>query len=106
MVKKEEKNEISIELSDEIAQGSYSNLAVITHSSTEFIIDFVRVMPGMKNAPVKSRVILCAEHAKRLLYALGDNIRQFEEQFGEIDIDKDMQTAKIPLNFGTKPTMA
>ena len=65
--------QLNIELSEEIAQGVYSNLAVITHSSSEFVVDFVRIMPGVPKANVKSRIILTPEHAKRLLFALQDN---------------------------------
>lgn len=74
------KNEIQIELSEEMAQGTYSNLAIIAHSSSEFIIDFVRIVPGIPKAKVKSRVILTPDNAKRLLHALEDNINKFEEQ--------------------------
>ena len=77
-------NEIQIELSDETAQGIYSNLAVIAHSSSEFVIDFIRIVPGVSKAKVKSRIILTPEHAKRLLKALEDNIEKFEEQNGQI----------------------
>jgi len=73
-------NEIQVELSDEIAQGTYANLAVIAHSSSEFILDFIRVVPGVPKAKVKSRIILTADNAKRLLFALQDNIQKFEEQ--------------------------
>ncbi|RLD30365.1 MAG: DUF3467 domain-containing protein [Bacteroidetes bacterium] len=95
------KNQISIELSEEVAQGVYSNLAVITHSSSEFVVDFVRVMPGVPKAQVKSRVILTPEHAKRLLLALQDNVKKYEAIHGPI---KDVQGAGggpvIPMNFG------
>jgi hypothetical protein len=73
-------NEIQIELTEEMAQGTYANLAIIAHSSSEFIIDFIRMVPGVPKAKVKSRVILTPDNAKRLLYALQDNIRKFEEQ--------------------------
>lgn len=73
-------NEIQIELTDEIAQGTYANLAVIAHSSSEFILDFIRIVPGLPKAKVQSRVILTADNAKRLLYALQDNIQKYEEQ--------------------------
>lgn len=79
-----EKNEMQIELNQETAEGIYSNLAIISHSSSEFVIDFVRMMPGMPKAPVKSRIILTPEHAKRLMFALEDNIRKYESQFGPI----------------------
>lgn len=77
------KNEIQIELSEETAQGTYANLAVIAHSSSEFIIDFIRVVPGAPKAKVQSRVILTPDNAKRLLFALQDNIAKFEEQKGK-----------------------
>jgi hypothetical protein len=73
-------NEIQVELTEETAQGTYANLAIIAHSSSEFIIDFIRVVPGIPKAKVKSRIILTPDNAKRLLYALQDNIRKFEEQ--------------------------
>jgi len=80
MENKRPKNEIQIELSEEIAQGTYANLAIIAHSSSEFIIDFVRMVPGVPKAKVKSRVILSPDNAKRLLSALEDNIAKYEEQ--------------------------
>ncbi|MDR0427776.1 MAG: DUF3467 domain-containing protein [Dysgonamonadaceae bacterium] len=79
-------NNIQIELTDETAQGIYSNLAVIAHSSSEFVIDFVRLMPGVPKAKVKSRIILTPEHAKRLMLALMDNVKKYESQNGEIKI--------------------
>lgn len=79
-----EKKEMQIELNQETAEGVYSNLAIISHSSSEFVIDFVRMMPGMPKAPVKSRIILTPEHAKRLMFALEENIRKYEAQFGPI----------------------
>ncbi|MDR2389402.1 MAG: DUF3467 domain-containing protein [Tannerellaceae bacterium] len=72
--------EIQVELAEEIAQGTYANLAIIAHSSSEFILDFIRVVPGVPKAKVKSRIILTSDNAKRLLYALQDNIRKFDEQ--------------------------
>lgn len=82
-------NEMQIELSDEIAQGIYSNLAIISHSSSEFVIDFIRIVPGVPKAKVKSRIILTPEHAKRLLMALKDNIDKYEKQFGSIGTPND-----------------
>lgn len=79
-------NQINIELSEEVAQGVYSNLALITHSSSEFILDFIRMMPGMPKANVQSRIILTPEHAKRLLHALEDNVRKYESQMGPIKL--------------------
>ncbi|HDR68371.1 MAG TPA: DUF3467 domain-containing protein, partial [Bacteroidaceae bacterium] len=75
---KPRKNQINIELKEDIAQGIYSNLAIITHSASEFVIDFVRIMPGTPKAEVKSRLILTPEHAKRLLHALEENIKKYE----------------------------
>jgi len=71
-------NQLQIELTEEVAQGIYSNLAIITHSSSEFVVDFVRVMPGIPKANVKSRVILTPEHAKRLFLALQENITKYK----------------------------
>lgn len=74
-------NEIQIELTEEQAQGTYANLAIISHSTSEFILDFIRVVPGVPKAQVKSRIILTPDNAKRLLFALQDNIEKFENQF-------------------------
>lgn len=98
-------NELQIELSEEVAEGTYSNLAIINHSATEFVVDFVRIMPGMPKAKVQSRVILTPHHAKRLLMALGENISRYEEAFGEIEINND-QMPPIPMNFGGPTGMA
>ncbi len=89
--------QLSIELSEEVAEGTYSNLAIITHSNTEFVLDFIRVMPGVPKAKVKSRIILTPEHAKRLLHALEDNLEKFEELNGRIRIQ---DAPPIPMNFG------
>ena len=98
--KSKKQNQLNIELSEEIAQGVYSNLAIITHSSSEFVLDFVRVMPGIPKAKVKSRVVLTPEHAKRLLLALKDIIAKYEAMHGKIkDVDK-AGGQNIPLNFG------
>ncbi|MFA5649664.1 MAG: DUF3467 domain-containing protein [Proteiniphilum sp.] len=78
--------EIQIELGEEVAQGTYSNLAVISHSTSEFVIDFIRMVPGVSKAKVKSRIILTPEHAKRLLMALKDNIDKFEQHNGPIKV--------------------
>ena len=97
--KEPKQGQISIELSEEVAQGEYSNLAVITHSNAEFIVDFISMMPGTPKARVKSRIILTPQHAKRLQKALGDNIRKFEAQNGTIsDVEPDV--APFPMNFG------
>ena len=90
--------QINIELDEETAQGVYPNLAVITHSSSEFVVDFVRIMPGIPKAKVKSRVILTPEHAKRLLMALKENVNKFESQFGSIKVTE--QGPIMPMTFG------
>jgi len=93
--------QINIELSEEIAQGVYSNLAVITHSSSEFVVDFVRIMPGVPKANVKSRIILTPEHAKLLLLALQDNIKKFESVHGAIkNIKSGPDSMLPPMGFG------
>lgn len=76
---------IDVELSEEIAEGVYANLAMIAHSNSEFILDFIRLMPGVPKAKVKARIILTPEHAKRLLEALRENISRFEEAYGDIN---------------------
>jgi hypothetical protein len=91
-------NQINIELSEEVAEGIYSNLAIITHSNAEFVIDFVRIMPGVPKAKVKSRILLTPQHAKRLLKALEDNISKFENVHGEVQDAEGFQG--IPMNFG------
>ena len=90
-------NQLNIELSEEVAEGIYSNLAIITHSNSEFVIDFVKVMPGIPKAKVKSRIVLTPQHAKRLLAALQDNISKFESIHGTI---KQTEGVGIPMNFG------
>jgi len=97
----EQKNagQISIELNEEVAQGTYSNLAVITHSSSEFVIDFVRIMPGIPKAQVKSRIILTPEHAKRLVAALQDNISKYESVHGMIK-EVNGSAPVLPMTFG------
>ncbi len=86
MENQENNNGIQIELNEETAQGTYSNLAIIAHSSSEFVVDFVRVMPNTPKAKVQSRIILTPEHAKRLMLALIDNVKKYEAQLGEISL--------------------
>ncbi|CAD0002039.1 MAG TPA: DUF3467 domain-containing protein [Flavobacterium sp.] len=92
-----QQEQINIELDETIAEGIYSNLAIINHSSSEFVLDFVNIMPGTPKAKVKSRIVLTPQHAKRLLRAIGENIHRFEAAHGEI---KETEQAPIPLNFG------
>lgn len=90
-------NQLNIEISEEVAEGQYANLAIITHSHAEFVIDFVNVMPGTPKSKVKSRIVLTPQHAKRLMKALADNVQKFEAVNGTI---KDLEEVQIPLNFG------
>ncbi len=91
-------NQINIELSEEIAEGTYANLAMIAHSNSEFVIDFIRLMPGVPKAQVKARIVITPEHAKRLLAALDENIQKYEKTFGTIKQTE--ETPKFPINFG------
>lgn len=94
---KNQQGQINIELDEQVAEGTYANLAIINHSVSEFIVDFINIMPGVPKAKVKSRIILTPQHAKRLTKALGDNVAKFEQVHGEI---KDYEQPPIPLNFG------
>lgn len=97
----QQQNQINIELPEEIAEGVYSNLAIITHSQSEFVVDFIRMMPGVPKAQVKSRIILTPQHAKRLLGALQDNLAKFEAVHGEITGGQGPgEGGAIPMNFG------
>ena len=91
------KNQINIELTDDVAEGIYSNLAVIAHSSTEFIVDFIKLMPASPKAKVKSRIILTPQNAKRLYKALAENINKYESTFGSI---KDVNEKMPPFTIG------
>ena len=90
-------NQLNIEISEEIAEGSYANLAIITHSHAELVIDFVNVMPGTPKSKVKSRIILTPQHAKRFMKAITENIDKYESVNGLI---KDLEEIQLPLNFG------
>lgn len=96
-------NQLNIELTEDVAEGIYSNLAVITHSNAEFIIDFVKVLPGVPKAKVKSRIILTPQHAKRLVKALHENIRKFEAVHGTIT---EVEGNSVPMHFGNPSTQA
>ena len=93
-------NQLQIELSEEIAEGMYSNLAIITHSSAEFVCDFIKVMPGVPKAKVKSRIVLTPEHAKRFMRALQDNVSKYEAEHGTIKATENPNTPPLPMNFG------
>ncbi len=90
--------QLNIELPEEVAEGIYSNLAIITHSHSEFVMDFIKVMPGVPKARVKSRILLTPQHAKRFMKALAENIKKFEAVHGEIDDSQEV--TGLPMNFG------
>ena len=96
---KAKENNINIELDESIAQGLYSNLVIVNHSPTEFVLDFINVMPGAPKAKVRSRIILTPEHTKKFINALGENLNKFEKSFGKI---KNFQKEVIPISFGPK----
>ena len=102
MDKSENNNQqgLQIELPQEVAQGEYANFAIITHSSSDFILDFARILPGVPKAQVKSRVILAPEHAKRLLMALQENIMRYEQEFGRIQSPNKEPRTIAPFNMG------
>lgn len=95
--------QLNIELSEEMADGAYANLAIITHSFAEFVLDFVNVMPNVPKAKVKSRIVMTPQHAKRLMKALIDNVKRFEAANGQI---KDQEAMTMPFNFGGPPAQA
>jgi hypothetical protein len=97
MQEQQPQNGINIEISEEIAEGAYANLAIITHSHAEFVIDFVNVMPGTPKSKVKSRIIFTPQHAKRFMKALIENVQRYEASNGDI---KDLEEMQIPLTFG------
>ena len=96
-------NQLNIEISEAVAEGEYANLAIITHSHAEFVIDFVNVMPGTPKSKVKSRIILTPQHAKRFMKALMDNVSRFETANGKI---QDLEEVQLPLNFGAPTAQA
>lgn len=102
--KKVPQNQLNIELPEDVAEGQYSNLAIISHNHSEFVVDFVMMAPNMPKAKVKSRIILTPQHAKRLMKALADNIRRYEAQFGSIS---EPDVPPFPnMNFNTPPAQA
>ncbi len=98
--KENSKGQFQVELPADVAQGDYANFAIITHSSSDFVLDFARVLPGVPKAQVKSRVILAPEHAKRLLMALQENIVRYEREFGPIKIPNQEPRTIAPFNIG------
>ncbi len=99
----EQPSQLNIEISEEISEGVYANLAIITHSHAEFVIDFVNVMPGTPKSKVKSRIILTPFHAKRFMKALTENVKKFESANGTI---QDMEQVELPFTFGGPPAQA
>ncbi|MBS1689141.1 MAG: DUF3467 domain-containing protein [Bacteroidetes bacterium] len=97
-----QEQQLNIELTEEMADGAYANLAIITHSFAEFVIDFVNVMPNVPKAKVKSRIVMTPQHAKRLMRALVDNVKRFEAQHGTIK----EEPMNMPFNFGTPTAQA
>ena len=92
-----EQQQLNIEISEEVAEGTYVNLAIITHSPAEFIVDFVNVMPGTPKSNVKSRIILTPQHAKRLMKALVENVQRYEAAHGKI---QELEEIAFPMNLG------
>lgn len=100
MNEKENKQQsLQLDLPQDVAQGEYANFAIITHSSSDFVIDFARVLPGVPKAQVRSRVILAPEHAKRLLGALQENIIRYERSFGQIKIPNQADRTIAPFDI-------
>lgn len=97
MQEQQPQNGINIEITEETAEGTYANLAIITHSHAEFVIDFVNVMPGTPKSKVKSRIIFTPQHAKRFMKALMENVQRYEAANGTI---KDLEEVQVPFNFG------
>ena len=96
---KTKENNINIELDESLAQGLYSNLVIVNHSPTEFVLDFINVMPGAPKAKVRSRIILTPDHTKKFINALGENLNKYEKSFGKI---KNFQKEVVPISFGPK----
>lgn len=102
--KQQNPGQLNIELPEDIAEGTYSNLAIISHSQSEFVVDFVRMVPNVPKAKVKSRILLTPEHAKRLMRALADNVKRYETQFGTINEPE--QPPFPPTTFNTPKAQA
>lgn len=100
---KQNKGKLNIELPDEVAEGIYANLAIIQHSRSEFVVDFIKMLPGIPKAKVKSRIILTPQHAKKLLRALQENVKKFESMHGSI---KESEMENMPFKLGGPPAQA
>ncbi len=101
-----QENQLNIELPEEVAEGTYSNLSIITHSHSEFIVDFIQLMPGIPKGKVKSRIVLTPDNAKKLMKALAENIGKFESIHGTIKENNPPHGGGIPMNFGGPTTEA
>jgi len=99
MSEQAKQHKLNIELPEDVAEGTYANLAIISHSHSEFVLDFVRILPNVPKAKVKSRVILTPAHARRLLQALTENLQKYEAQFGQINGGD--QGPMPPMSFNT-----
>lgn len=95
--KEKQEKQINVEVDEKTAEGIYSNLAIINHSASEFVIDFISIMPGAPKAKVKSRIILTPQHAKKFLKAMADNVQRFEQSHGTI---QDYEQPNFPMNLG------
>ena len=98
--KNQQGKQLQIEVTPDVAQGNYSNFALIAHTSSEFVVDFASIMPGIPKASVRSRIILSPEHAKRLAMALQENIVRYERQFGKIELPNSQPRTIAPFNMG------
>lgn len=92
-----QQHQLNIEITDEVAEGTYANLAIISHTPTEFVVDYINIMPNTPKARVKSRIILAPQHAKRLMKALAENVKKYEQTHGVI---KDAEPVALPMQFG------
>jgi hypothetical protein len=99
----DQEQQLNIELPENISDGTYANLAIITHSFAEFVLDFVNVMPNVPKARVKARIVMTPQHTKRLMRALVENVKRFEAQYGPI---KDMEATTMPFNLGAPTAQA
>lgn len=99
-------NQLQLDLSPEVAKGVYSNFQIISHSPTEFIVDFAMMMPGMPKASVGTRVVLAPQHAKRLLMALQENVLRYEQEFGKISLPDQQPRTIAPFGPGNTKEQA
>ncbi|MCQ2973833.1 MAG: DUF3467 domain-containing protein [Bacteroidales bacterium] len=106
MEQEEKKGQINIGITNEVAQGIYSNLVVVANSSSEFLIDFIKLMPGLPKAEVQSRIIMTPENVKRLMLILQDNIMKYEATFGKIKNVEGAGGSNVPLSFNGPKTQA